>query len=133
MLALFDESSIEGLLGVNRDRARGALDALDDEALAVVGLGSITHVPPLPTRPVSKRPRFTDVASRSRLALTPAAKKVLERAVKPNRRKTYVTAPQVLDQILRLPPLDPAAVLLEALGVDVVQLQRRLDGITPTK
>ncbi len=34
--------------------------------------------------------------------MTPAAKKVLEDASKPNRRRLYVTAPQVLAQILTL-------------------------------
>ena len=50
--------------------------------------------------------------------MTPAAKKVLEEASKPNRRKLQVTAQQVLAQILTLQPPDPAAVLLGALGVN---------------
>jgi len=44
--------------------------------------------------------------------MAPAAKKVLEEASKPNRRKGYVTAQQVLAQILTLQLPDPAAVLL---------------------
>jgi hypothetical protein len=66
-----------------------------------------------------------------RLRMTPAAKKVLEEAVKPNRRKTQVTAQQVLAQILTLQPPDPAAVLLGALGVNTPEVRRRLDAVTP--
>jgi len=50
--------------------------------------------------------------------MTPAAKKVLEEASKPNRRRLQITAPQVLAPILALQPPDPAAVLLGALGVN---------------
>ena len=50
--------------------------------------------------------------------MTPAAKKVLEEASKPNRRRLKVTSQQVLAQILTLQPPDPAAVLLGALGVN---------------
>jgi hypothetical protein len=67
---------------------------------------------------------------KDRLRMTPAAKKVLEEAVKPNRRKTQVTAQQVLAQILTLQPPDPAAVLLGALGVNTSEVQRRLDAVT---
>jgi hypothetical protein len=50
--------------------------------------------------------------------MTPAAKKVLEKASRPNRRKLQITAQQVLAQILTLQPPDPAAVLLGALDVN---------------
>ena len=63
--------------------------------------------------------------------MTPAAKNVLEEAVKPLRRKTEVTAQQVLAQILALQPPDPAAVLLAALGVSTPEVRRRLDAGTP--
>ena len=63
--------------------------------------------------------------------MTPAAKKLLEEAVKPNRRKTQVTAQQVLAQILALQPPDPAAVLLAALGVNASEIRRRLDVVAP--
>lgn len=59
--------------------------------------------------------------------MTPAAKKVIEDASKPNRRKLQVTARQVLAQILTLQPPDPAAVLLGALGVNTSEVRRRLD------
>jgi hypothetical protein len=47
------------------------------------------------------------------------------------RRKTQVTAQQVLAQILALQPPDPAAVLLDALGLSASEVQRRLDAVAP--
>jgi hypothetical protein len=82
-------------------------------------------------RVVPKRPKFKDVMKKDRLRMTPAAKKVLEDAVRPNRRKTQVTAQQVLAQILTLQPPDPAAVLLDALGVKRSEIRDRLDAVTP--
>jgi len=80
---------------------------------------------------VPVKPGFRDVARKDRLRMTPAAKKVLERASKSNRRRLYVTAKQLLDQILALQPPDPAAVLLGALGVDGSEVRRRLEAVDP--
>ena len=131
LLALFEDPSIEVVLGVSLQQARRALESLDHEALGALGLGSGTDAPPLPMRAVPKKPRLRDVAQKDRLRMTPAAKKVLEKASKPNRRRLYVTAPQVLAQILTLQPPDPAAVLLGALGVSTSEIRRRLDVVTP--
>jgi hypothetical protein len=131
LLALLEHPSIEVVLGVSLQQARQALASLDQEALGSLGLGSGTDAPELPMRAVPKKPRFRDVAQKDRLRMTPAAKKVLEEAVKPNRRKAYVTAQQVLAQILTLEPPDPAAVLLGALGVNTEEIRRRLDAVTP--
>ena len=131
LLALFEDPSIEVVLGVNRQQARQALESLDHEALGTLGLGSGTDAPPLPMRPVPTKPRIRDVMKNDRLRMTPAAKKVLEDAVKPNRRKTQVTAQQVLAQILTLRPPDPAAVLLGVLGVNTSEVRRRMDAVTP--
>ena len=130
LLALFGDPSIEAVLGVNLQQARQALASLDHEALGALGLGAGADAPPLPMRAVPKKPRIRDVAQKDRLRITPAAKKVLEEAVKPNRRKLQVTAQQVLVQILTLQPPDPAAVLLGALGVDSSEVRRRLDAVT---
>jgi len=81
----------------------------------------------MPMRAVPKKPRLRDAASKDRLRITPAAKKVLEEASKPNRRRLQVTAQQVLAQILTLQPPDPAAVLLNALDVNTSEVRRRLD------
>ena len=131
MLALLEDPSIEVVLGVSLQQARQALESLDQEALGALGKVSGTDAPALPMRAVPKKPRLRDVATKDRLRMTPAAKKVLEEAVKPNRRKLQVTAQQVLAQILILQPPDPAAVLLGALGVNTSEVQRRLDAVTP--
>ena len=131
LLALLEDPSVEVALGVNLQQARQALESLDYEALGALGLGSGTDAPALPMRAVPKKPRIRDVAQRDRLRMTPAAKKVLEQASKPNRRKLQVTALQVLDQILALQSPDPAAVLLGALGVNTSEVRRRLDAVTP--
>jgi ATP-dependent Clp protease ATP-binding subunit ClpA len=131
LLALLEHPSIEAVLGVSLEQARQALEALDHEALAALGLGSGADAPPLPMRAVPKKPRIRDIAQRDRLRMAPAAKEVLEEASKPNRRRLQVTAQQVLAQILTLQPPDPAAVLLGALGVNTSEVRRRLDAVTP--
>ena len=131
LLGLLEDPSIEVVLGVSLHQARQALESLDHEALGALGLGSGTDAPPLPMRAVPKKPTITDIAKKDRLRMTPAAKKVLEEAARPNRRKLQATAQQVLAQILSLQPPDPAAVLLGALGVNTSEVQRRLDAVTP--
>jgi ATP-dependent Clp protease ATP-binding subunit ClpA len=131
LLALYEDPSFEVVLGVSLQQARQALESLDHEALATVGLRSGADAPPLPMRAVPKKPAFRDVMNKDRLRMTPTAKKVLEQAVKPNRRKTQVTAQQVLAQILTLQPPDPAAVLLGALGVNTSGLRREVDPAAP--
>ena len=131
LLALLEDPSAEGVLGASLQQARQALESLDHEALGALGLESGTDAPPLPMRAVPKKPKLRDVAKKGRFPMTPAAKKVIEEASKPNRRRLYVTAPQVLAQILTLQPPDPAAVLLGALGVNTSEVRRRLDAVTP--
>jgi hypothetical protein len=130
LLALLEDPSVEVVLGVSLQQARQALESLDHEALGVLGLGPGTDAPALPMRAVPKKPRIRDVAKKDRFRMTPAAKKVLEAASKPNRRRLYVTAQQVLAQILTLQAPDPAAVLLDALGVNTSEVRRRLDAAT---
>ena len=127
LLGLLEEDpSIEVMLGVSLQQARQALESLDHEALGALGLGSGADAPPLPMRAVPKKPTIRDIIRKDRLRMTPAAKKVLEQASKPNRRRLYVTAQQVLAQILTLQPPDPAAVLLDALSVDRAAARQRL-------
>ena len=131
LLALLEDPAIEAVLGVTLQQARDALESLDHEALGALGLGSGTDAPPLPMRAVPEKPTLRDLMQRDRLRMTPAAKKVLEQAAKPNRRKLQITAEQVLAQILTLQPPDPAAVLLGALGVNASEVRLRLDALTP--
>ncbi len=130
LLALLAETSIEGLLGVNLQQARQVLESLDHEALGAVGLVS-GDAPAPPMRAVPKKPTIRDVMKKDRRRMTPAAKKVLEESVKPQHRKTQVTAQQVLAQIVTLQPPDPAAVLLDALGVNTSEVRHRLDVAPP--
>ena len=132
VLALLDDPSTAAALGVNLEQARQALDSLDNDALGSLGIGSVTDVPPLAVLAVPKQPRFRDVAQKDRFRLTPAAKKVLEEATKPNRRRLEVTARQVMLQILSLQPPDPAAELLDALDVDRSDVRRRLASKSPS-
>ena len=128
LLALLEDPSVDVVLGVSLQQARQALESLDHEALGALGLGSGADAPPLPMHAVPKKPKLRDLMlQKDRLRMTPAAKRVLEEAVKPNRPKTQVTAQQVLAQILTLQPPDPAAVLLGALGVNTPEVRRRLD------
>jgi hypothetical protein len=131
VLALLEDPPMEVVLGVSLQQARDALQSLDQEALGALGMGSGTDAPPLPMRAVPKKPTFKAVMKRDRFRMTPAAKRVLEDAVRPNRRKTQVTDHQVLAQILTLQRPDPAAVLLDALGVSTSEVRRRLDTATP--
>ena len=128
LLALFEDPSTEGLLGVSLQQARRALDSLDREALGALGLAPGADAPELPMHAVPKKPTLRYLMlQKDRLRMTPAAKKVLEDAAKPNRIKSRVTARQVLARILTLPPPDPAAALLDALGVNTSEVRRRLD------
>ena len=131
LLALLEDPSIEAVLGVTLQQARQAHESLDQEALSALGLGPGSDAPPLPMRAVPKKPRLRDLMQKDRLRMTPVAKKVLEEASKPNRRRLQVTSQQVLAQILTLQPPDPAAVLLGALGVNTREVRRRLDAVTP--
>lgn len=128
LLGLLEEPSIEAVLGVSLKAARDGHDLLDREALGVLGLGPAIDAPPLRMHPVPRRPTLRAVV-KDRLRMTPAAKRVLQEAGKPMRRGKHITPEQVLLRLLDLAPPDPAAVLLEALGVDRAEVQRRL---TPT-
>ncbi len=132
LLALLEDPSVEAVLGVSLQQARQALDSLDREVLAAVGMVSGADAPALPMRAVPKKPRLRDVATKDRFRMTPAAKKVLEEAYKPKgHRKFQLTGPEVLAQILALQPPDPAATLLGALGVNTPEVRRRLNAVTP--
>ena len=131
LLALLEDPSVEAVLGVSLQQARQALELLDREALVALGLGSGAGAPPLPMRAVPNKPRIRDIAQKDRLRLAPAAKKVLEEASRPNRRRLRVTAEQLLAQIVALQPPDPAAALLGALGVNTLEVRRQLGAVTP--
>jgi hypothetical protein len=127
LLALFEDPSVDVVLGVSLQQARQALDSLDREALGALGLGPGADAPPLSMRAVPKKPGLRDLMRKDHFPMTPAAKKVLQDAAKPSCIKSQVTARQVLARILTLQPPDPAAVLLGALGVNTSEVRRQLD------
>jgi hypothetical protein len=100
-----EDPSIEVALGATQQHAREVHESLDHDALGTLGMAPGSDAPALPMRAVPRKPRFRDVAKKDRIGMTPAAKKVLEAAVRSNRRKTQVTAQQVLAQILSGHPI----------------------------
>lgn len=99
-------------LGCDLDSARRALDALDREALAAVGVQ-----PGITAGPVTVR-------ATGRLRLTPAAKAVLT-GIRDARKSRGAGLGTVLSALLGLPRPDPAAELLAALGVDAREARER--------
>jgi hypothetical protein len=91
-------------LGCDLDSARRALDALDHQALAAIGIQ-----PGITAGPVAAR-------ATGRLRLTPAAKAVLT-GIRDARTSRGAGLGIVLSALLGLPRPDPAAELLAALGV----------------
>ena len=125
LLGLLHDRDIASVLGTDLASARDAADALDRQALAVLGIGRALDAPPLPMRDTPARPTLKAVLT-GRLPLTPAAKLVLAEAGRPMRRGRRITARQVLFRLLEQHAPDPAAVLLAALGADRAAVRERL-------
>jgi Clp amino terminal domain, pathogenicity island component len=102
-------------LGCDLDSARRALDALDDQALAAIGVPAGITAGPAPVR------------SAGRLRLTPAAKAVVSGA-RDARTNREAGLGIVLGGLLDLRRPDPAAELLAALGVDGRAVRERWAG-----
>jgi hypothetical protein len=119
LLGLLQEPGVPELLGIDVETARAALDQLDDQALAAVGLGADLHVPAIPSRAGMRPPRPTlRAVLHDRMPLTPAAKAALQSTEKDIRRGRPVNPRIVLTALLDLDSPDPAADLLDAIGVD---------------
>ncbi|MBN1172579.1 MAG: hypothetical protein JXA67_10445 [Micromonosporaceae bacterium] len=105
-------------LGVPLADARAALDALDVAALAAVGV----EIPAFDEGPVVR-------PGRGLPPLTSGAREVLQRAANetPAKRR-LLDSSHVLLALLSLQLPDPAAELLEALGVDRAAVRRSLAG-----
>jgi hypothetical protein len=127
LLGLLRDPEIEGLLHVTLEGAREALDALDRSALAAIGITADLEAPRLANRALPKKPTAKELwRVRNRLRLTPGAAAALREARRPVRRGKTFSAQQVLLALLENRPPDPAAVLLEALGVSVADVRSRL-------
>ena len=105
-------------LGCDLDSARRALDALDSQALAAIGVQ-----PGITAGPVAVR-------APGRLRLTPAAKAVIT-GIRDARKSREASLGIVLNALLDLPRPDPAAELLAALGVDASAVRERFAGSGP--
>ena len=128
ILGLLREPVLAQALGCDLPTARDALDAMDHDALAAVGIGAAFNAPPIPIdEPIKRpsRPTFKAVL-RDRLPMTPAAKTALEKSYKEIRRGHHIGPQQVLLTVLELAPPDPAAELIAALGVDRAAARQRL-------
>jgi ATP-dependent Clp protease ATP-binding subunit ClpA len=111
---LLDPGSVTAqALAVDLNAAREALDRLDRDALASVGIDAPSPGPVFPGR------------ERDRLPLTPAAKAVFTGLRNEAGRERIGVKHVLLGLMARTPP-DPAAVLLDALGVDRAAVRARL-------
>jgi hypothetical protein len=128
ILGLLREPVLAQALGCDLRTARDALDAMDHDALAAVGIGAAFNAPPIPIDEPMKRPLRPTLKAvlRNRLPLTPAAKTALEKSYKEIRRGHHVGPQQVLLTVLELEPPDPAAELIAALGVDRAAVRHRV-------
>ena len=105
-------------LGCDLDSARRALDALDSQALAAIGVQ-----PGITAGPVAVR-------ATGRLRLTPAAKAVIT-GIRDARKNREAGLGIVLNALLDLPRPDPAAELLAVLGVDAGAARERFASSAP--
>jgi hypothetical protein len=128
ILGLLREPVVAQAVGSDLRTARDALDAMDHDALAAVGIGAGFNAPPIPIDEPIKRPSRPTLKAvlRDRLPMTPAAKTALEKSSKGIRRGRHIGPQQVLLTVLELEPPDPAAELIAALGVDRAAARQRL-------
>ncbi len=128
ILGLLREPALAQALGCDLQTARDALDAMDHDALAAVGIGAAFNAPPIPIDEPIKRSSTSTLKAvlRDHLPATPAAKTAMEEANKEMRRSHHTFPQQLLLTVLELKPPDPAAELIAALGVDRTAARQRL-------
>ncbi len=128
ILGLLREPVLAQALGCDLPTARDALEAMDHDALAAVGIGAAFNAPPIPIDEPIKRPSRPTLKAvlRDRLPMTPAAKTALEESYKEIRRGHHIGPQRALLTVLELKPPDPAAGLIAALGVDRAAARQRL-------
>jgi hypothetical protein len=131
LVALLTDPAVAGVLGSDAERARSALEAMDDQALAAIGMEAVPAVPalaPADPKSIPARPTLATVL-RGRLPLTPSAKRVLQASAKGMRRGHPHPGPEhVLAELLELGSPDPVAELLGSLGVEPGAVRERLAG-----
>ena len=128
VLGLLREPALADAVGHDLTSARETLAAMDRAALTAVGLPAGLDAPAIPMREPSNlagRPKLKAVLA-DRLPLTPGAKHALQVTGKDLRRGRSVDPSQVMLAILSLGAPDPAAALLDELGVDRAAVRERL-------
>lgn len=113
LLALLSNPSLVTALGVGPNAARSALEKLDLDALASVGIDAASPGPVFPGKPSD------------RLPLTPAAKRIFT-GLRREAGRERIGIQHVLLALIRRTPPDPAATLLDALGIDRAAVRARL-------
>ncbi len=128
ILGLLREPALAQALGYDLQTARDALDAIDHDALAAVGIDAAFNAPPIPIDEPLKRTSGQTLKAvlRDHLPATPAAKTALEESNKEIRRSHHTFPHQLLLTVLELDPPDPAAELITALGIDRAATRKRL-------
>jgi ATP-dependent Clp protease ATP-binding subunit ClpA len=101
-------------LGCDLRSARAALDAMDEHALAAVGIDARMRFPLLPRQ------------RHGRIRLTPSGKAVLQGSIKHAEKRRNIGPQHVLLALLERERPDPAAELLASLGVDRDAVAERL-------
>ena len=129
ILGLLRDRVLAQALGRDLQTARDALDTMDHDALAAVGIGAAFNAPPIPIdEPIKRSSRSTlKAVLRDHLPGTPAAKAALEESNKAIRRSHHTFPQQLLLTVLELEPPDPAAELIAALDLDRAAARQRLD------
>lgn len=119
------EFGMDGVLGVDLEQARAALQDLDRAALAAIGIHVGGPAPPVPTPEPSMPPL---PGGRMPMALTSGAAAVLNQAMRGTRRGDPTAAPGLLLRaLLACPRTDPVAGLIGALGIDTEAVGAELD------
>lgn len=117
LLGLLHDEEVASVLGVSLEDGRRALEALDRDALATVGIHVARDVPRLAVRDVPARPSVASLLRR-RMPLTPSAATSLREAGRPMRKGESITPRDVLARLAQRHDPDPCAALFRALGVD---------------
>lgn len=116
LLGLLSDDQVAAALGVDLERARAALDGLDSEALAAIGIDTTGFTP------VSARHPTVSISR-----LSTGARAAVDRCVKATNVRTRHWAPKyLLVELLDAGRPDPVAALLAKLGVDRAAVRQAL-------
>jgi ATP-dependent Clp protease ATP-binding subunit ClpA len=117
LVALLQDETVAQIAGIDSPAARQAVDQLDQEALAAIGI-TLAGYPPDSQAVLGKRVTF----------MTSGAKTVIRHslAVAAGEKAPAITTRHILLALLDRHEPDPASTLLAALSVDQPALRKRL-------